>query len=270
MSGALGQAAVIPVTSLLQPKHGPQAVTFKLQWQNGNPAAQVINLQQFSANNLFDTVQSLYVDNTRNPFALNIYEPETQFTFQVAAFSDGMYPVVASSSPRFIVSIPAFAVQPVYTFTTTLIFLNVPMQPYQNNDIDNFQGSFVATLFMNTGTTSLIVFNAAAALFLEVTSLRVNIATSATAAETSGTPAFTLTSAPTDSPARISFPMAYTDGPYVAAGEAHQFPPQEFAGANQIAGIPGAVLTMNATGLTTGINYFLTVFISFRYRGISV
>jgi hypothetical protein len=121
-------------------------------------------LAQFNSGQ-FTTVQSVLVDNNTVPYEVLLTEVETGQRIRVPPFAQGLYPVLAASSPKFravLSAVPDPTTGTVLPFlgTTTFFFLNTQQAPFETKQLaqgENFQSvSSVAT----TWTTSINVLPA--------------------------------------------------------------------------------------------------------------
>jgi hypothetical protein len=134
MSGAIG-LNLIPVSNNVQPSEGSKSAQFNVLWSLTKPVGTVqFNFLQQYQSGQFTTVQAVYIDNSTVPYAVNLVCNQTGHVIIVRAFSQGMFPVVASTSPSFTATLEMFTDQTtgivLDNCTTRFFFLNSPQVPY--------------------------------------------------------------------------------------------------------------------------------------------
>ncbi len=154
-----------PIVYDLSPPEGPKIVRFTAQWGassallsnpnvNGNSflgsSTYTINLQQQAQTGQFSSCQSVWIDNSTCPLQVQLTELETGQIIFAAPFSQGFYPVFASSNPNFSARAIALPVQDsvplanmFFYGTTKFFFMNVPCTPYNQLYDFTFNTTFV-------------------------------------------------------------------------------------------------------------------------------
>ncbi len=131
MSGSVSQSAVYPqpVTLSTEPKEGSKAVTISVYWLNyllNNPSDTLeINLLSQFQSGQFTTVQAVQIDNSTNPYPIQVTSLETAASFLVPGFAQGMYPLLCGPAP--VLSIAMLnGSSATLNGTTRFTFLNTP------------------------------------------------------------------------------------------------------------------------------------------------
>jgi hypothetical protein len=148
MSGAIG-LNLIPVSNNVQPSEGSKTAQFNVHWQLTSPfGTNNFNFLQQYQSGQFTTIQSVYIDNSTCPYSISLTCVQTGQTVIVRAFSQGMYPILASTSPSFVATLMSFLDRGSnITFenvTTRFFFLNSPEQPYIS-DVSNANSQAFST-----------------------------------------------------------------------------------------------------------------------------
>ena len=142
--------SMVPIVYDLAPREGPKIVSTSVLWSDSSVVINQsatglytgtvsVNLQQQAQTNQFTTCQSAWIDNSTCPLTIKLISNETSQTTLVEPFSQGFYPIFASTNVSF--TIQALYLPPQNaTFyannyligTTKFYFINAPCTPYVN------------------------------------------------------------------------------------------------------------------------------------------
>lgn len=119
-TGRLDPSTAFPTFNALAPNQGPMAMPLRLDFTTNNRIE--FDLEKAEALNIISWIQSVYADNSDNPVALTIVVDQTGQRIVVPALAQGIWPIIACKSPRFVCTTTAGV-----NITPLIILLNVPM-----------------------------------------------------------------------------------------------------------------------------------------------
>lgn len=122
LGGVQGQFFDVPVANALIPKEGPRAVSVVAPF-TVSATTFLIDFQQTQTLQKMSVIQTLFVDNFKNPQPLTILCSGTNELITFPAFAQGYIPVLAVAPST------NFNIATTGAVSVALIFLNVPINP---------------------------------------------------------------------------------------------------------------------------------------------
>lgn len=124
MPGPPGNAACVPIP---------------VNWAQSGPSVQLLTTLQQYFSGRFNTLQSVYIDNSTCPSAIGLTSSDTGQRIIVKPFSGGWYPLFCGPSPQLTATnyqllTYANAINPLQVLSggsTTFTLLNVPARPFE-------------------------------------------------------------------------------------------------------------------------------------------
>lgn len=188
MSGTVGSLLpgaalnILPVTQDMLPaaREGSKVCSLNVNWAfviaslpriPNQVFAGVINLLSQAQTGNFSTIQAVWIDNSTCPYPVTLVSLETTQQIVVPAFHQGMYPILANTSPVFTLTLN-YALDPNFAFTiggigtipsttqytTRLVFLNTPQRYFEKNAEVSTPFSWTGEIIMTaTGTPSFFL-----------------------------------------------------------------------------------------------------------------
>jgi hypothetical protein len=115
-----------------------------------------VNLQQLAPNQQLGNISCLYIDNSAGPIPIVVQFPDTEMRIDVAAFTQGFFPVFTNSQV-FNVLAPLIAVLGV-AFTVPIQVLNFAVQPSQSTQLPNLNAGSEIAVGNSAGWTSYFFY----------------------------------------------------------------------------------------------------------------
>lgn len=121
MSGSIGgQFAQVPVFNAIIPAEGPKALPVDLDFELAGSWA--IDLSQAFALKVISLIQAVYIDNSKNPNALELSVDSSRHSVTCPPYSQAFFPLLAPKDTKLTVASGL-------TGRARVFFLNIPVSP---------------------------------------------------------------------------------------------------------------------------------------------